>query len=292
MSRCVRRILYHLLVSSWHFKIANRDNVTLNNYMIMYGVDPVSRKKISSLLVLILSQTVSKHTVVMLQFTMLKIQRSSTKSNQLSCSLDNNGNVKDEVKKQPKVKHRGKRGSKKPKTYPKGVVYICHVPHGFYEEQIKAYFSQFGKVTGVNVPRSKTGRAKGYAFIEYYHPEIARIAADTMNNYLMMNRLLKAKCIPHNEQRPRLFQRAKEAHDNQQTLAKRTELAVKHNRKVKNRHLKMSVEVSVTKKLLQKKKSMTKRMVNLGLCPYFEVEEANHQSVLRKQKKTKTIKKE
>lgn len=37
----------------------------------------------------------------------------------------------------------------------------------------------------------QSGRSKGYAFIEFLHPEVAKIAAETMNNYLMFNRLLK-----------------------------------------------------------------------------------------------------
>lgn len=37
----------------------------------------------------------------------------------------------------------------------------------------------------------QSGKPKGYAFIEFLHPEVAKIAAETMNNYLMFNRLLK-----------------------------------------------------------------------------------------------------
>lgn len=37
----------------------------------------------------------------------------------------------------------------------------------------------------------QTGRSKGYAFIEFEHPEVAKIAAETMNNYLIFDRLLK-----------------------------------------------------------------------------------------------------
>ena len=37
----------------------------------------------------------------------------------------------------------------------RGVIYIGHLPHGFYETQLKGYFSQFGKVTKVHVSRSK-----------------------------------------------------------------------------------------------------------------------------------------
>lgn len=41
----------------------------------------------------------------------------------------------------------------KPKR--KGIVYVGHIPHGFYEEQMKQYFKQFGNVTRVRVARSK-----------------------------------------------------------------------------------------------------------------------------------------
>lgn len=37
----------------------------------------------------------------------------------------------------------------------RGVVYLGHLPHGFFEEQIKDYFKQFGSVTRVRVSRSK-----------------------------------------------------------------------------------------------------------------------------------------
>ena len=36
-----------------------------------------------------------------------------------------------------------------------GVMYVGHLPHGFYETQIKGYFSQFGSVKKVKVARNK-----------------------------------------------------------------------------------------------------------------------------------------
>lgn len=39
-----------------------------------------------------------------------------------------------------------------------GVVYIGHLPHGFYEEQLRSYFSQFGTVKRVKVARNKRVR--------------------------------------------------------------------------------------------------------------------------------------
>lgn len=58
----------------------------------------------------------------------------------------------------------------KPKSKPKprqfkmrksmntGIVYVGHIPHGFYEEQMEDYFKQFGKITRVRVARSKRVR--------------------------------------------------------------------------------------------------------------------------------------
>lgn len=39
--------------------------------------------------------------------------------------------------------------------YQRGIVYLGHIPHGFYEEQMTEYFTQFGKVTRVRVVRSR-----------------------------------------------------------------------------------------------------------------------------------------
>ena len=40
-------------------------------------------------------------------------------------------------------------------TEDRGVLFIGRLPHGFYEDQLKAYFSQFGNVTRLRVSRNK-----------------------------------------------------------------------------------------------------------------------------------------
>jgi len=48
----------------------------------------------------------------------------------------------------------------------------------------------------VRLARSKkTGNSKGYAFVEFDFKEVAQIAAETMNNYLMFNRLIKCELL-------------------------------------------------------------------------------------------------
>ncbi|XP_035030931.1 MKI67 FHA domain-interacting nucleolar phosphoprotein [Hippoglossus stenolepis] len=87
-----------------------------------------------------------------------------------------------------------------------GVVYVGHLPLGLYEPQIKSYFEQFGKVLRLRLSRSKkTGGSKGYAFVEYDCDEVAKIVAETMNNYLMGERLIKCHVMPPEKVHEKLF---------------------------------------------------------------------------------------
>ena len=61
----------------------------------------------------------------------------------------------------------------------------------------KSCFLQFGSVTNLRLGRSrKTGASRGFAFIEFRFVDVAKIVADTMNNYLMFEKLLKCKLVP------------------------------------------------------------------------------------------------
>ncbi|KAJ9591534.1 hypothetical protein L9F63_001888, partial [Diploptera punctata] len=117
--------------------------------------------------------------------------------------VSKNGDVENEginKKKVPKAKDvMGEKPKKKtnPKFLGRGVVYLRHIPKGFHEEQMSTYFNQFGRVTRLNLVRSKrTGKPKGYAFIEFLYSEVAQVVAETMNNYLMFGKVLKAEYIP------------------------------------------------------------------------------------------------
>ncbi|XP_033163535.1 MKI67 FHA domain-interacting nucleolar phosphoprotein [Drosophila mauritiana] len=89
----------------------------------------------------------------------------------------------------------------KPKGPERGVVIVKHLPHGFFEQQLRQYFRQFGRVLRVRLARSlRTGNSKGYAFVEFEYPEVAKVAADTMDNYLMFQKVVKATYIPPEKQ--------------------------------------------------------------------------------------------
>lgn len=78
---------------------------------------------------------------------------------------------------------------------------IQNLPKGFFEEQLKKYFSQYGRVTRLRLARSeRTGGSKGYAYVEFKYPEVAKVAVESMNGYLMFRQRLKTAFIPPDKQ--------------------------------------------------------------------------------------------
>ncbi|KAI4384364.1 hypothetical protein MLD38_002531 [Melastoma candidum] len=86
------------------------------------------------------------------------------------------------------------------------VLYIGRIPHGFYEEEIEGFFGQFGKVRRLRIARNKkTGKSKHFGFIQFESPEVAKIVADTMHNYLLYEHLLQVHLIPQDHVHPNLW---------------------------------------------------------------------------------------
>ena len=76
----------------------------------------------------------------------------------------------------------------------KTVIKLNNIPHGFYEDQMKKYFSQFGKVKNAILIRSKkTHKSRGFGFVEFALPQVASAAAEAMHNYLFFNQVLKCR---------------------------------------------------------------------------------------------------
>lgn len=76
-------------------------------------------------------------------------------------------------------------------------MFIKHLPKGFYEDELRQFFEQFGEVMRVAVARSrKTQRSKGYGYVQFRFYEVADIAASAVNNYMMFNSVLKTSLLP------------------------------------------------------------------------------------------------
>lgn len=119
--------------------------------------------------------------------------------------------VKRTVIKRTGIKKIGAKGAKGKKNYSKsnrGVIFVKHIPHGFFEPQMKRYFEQFGHVTRIRLSRSKrTGRSKGYAYVEFSDESVARITADAMKDYLMFRHRMICQYLPRNEVHRDTFKR-------------------------------------------------------------------------------------
>lgn len=74
---------------------------------------------------------------------------------------------------------------------------------------MRAYFSQFGTIQRLRLSRNKrTGHSKHYAFLQFASSEVAKIAADTMDNYLMFGHILKCKVVPKEQVQENLWKGA------------------------------------------------------------------------------------
>merc|ERR1712142_65732 len=94
-------------------------------------------------------------------------------------------------------------------TATRGTIYVGHIPHGFYDNQIREYFTQFGTVTKVRLARSKkNGAYKGYGYVQFAEEEVAKIAADAMNNYMMFDKLLKCRFVAEEKLHPAVWKGA------------------------------------------------------------------------------------
>ncbi|XP_067155387.1 MKI67 FHA domain-interacting nucleolar phosphoprotein isoform X2 [Apteryx mantelli] len=137
-----------------------------------------------------------------------------------------------------------------------GTVYVGHLPRGLGEPQLREYFGQFGTVTRLRLSRSKkTGGSKGYGFIEFESDDVAKIVADTMNNYLFCERLLKCQFMPPERIHKNLFK------DCDRKFQKPSQPAVRRYNKIRS----VSEKAKMAKRLLRKEKLLRKRLAERGL---------------------------
>ncbi|GKT36269.1 hypothetical protein ADUPG1_009266, partial [Aduncisulcus paluster] len=87
-----------------------------------------------------------------------------------------------------------------------GVIYIGRLPAQFDEKNLKTLFSQFGTITNLRLSRSpKTGISRHFGFVQFQDPEVAEIAADNLNNYILEGHLLQVRCVPPKDVHPMTF---------------------------------------------------------------------------------------
>ncbi|NXF01906.1 MK67I protein, partial [Smithornis capensis] len=137
-----------------------------------------------------------------------------------------------------------------------------------------------GTVTRLRLSRSKkTGASKGYGFIEFECDDVAKIVADTMNNYLFSERLLKCQFLPPERVHENLFKGC------DRIFRKPSQPAVRRYNRIRS----LLEKARMTKRLLRKERLLRKRVAEKGLDYDFPGFAA--QALCKKRKRVKTSKK-
>ncbi|NXS84813.1 MK67I protein, partial [Erpornis zantholeuca] len=126
---------------------------------------------------------------------------------------------------------------------------------------------------------SQTGASKGYAFMEFESDDVAKIVADTMNNYLFSERLLKCQFMPPEKVHEDLFK------DCDKIFRKPSQPAVRRYNRIRS----LVEKAKMTKRLLRKERLLRKKLAEKGLQYDFPGFAA--QALSKKRKKVKTSKK-
>mmetsp|Transcript_73211 Transcript_73211/g.143621 ORF Transcript_73211/g.143621 Transcript_73211/m.143621 type:complete len:210 (+) Transcript_73211:48-677(+) len=101
------------------------------------------------------------------------------------------------------------------------VIYLGHLPHGFYEPQLRKFFMQFGIVRKLKLFRSpSTGGSRGFAFLQFESAETAQTVADAMHGYLLHDRQLVAHVVPMAKQHEGMWKMRKPTPEMEEEAAK------------------------------------------------------------------------
>jgi len=141
-------------------------------------------------------------------------------------------------------------------------VYLGRIPHGFFEDQMRSFFSQFGVVTKLRLSRNKkTAKSKHYAFIEFEDPEVAKIVVDSMHGYHLFGHSLVCKLIPKDKIHPELFKGANRVF---KKIPWRKIARAQHNKPKEPAQME-----KLAKRLLLKEEKKRKQLQELGISYDF-----------------------
>jgi nucleolar protein 15 len=88
----------------------------------------------------------------------------------------------------------------------RGVVHISKLPHEFGESELRKFYGQFGTISKLRLSRStRTARSRGYAYIRFQLPEVAKIAVEATHNYIIAGKPIMAEVIEPEAVHPELF---------------------------------------------------------------------------------------
>ena len=81
----------------------------------------------------------------------------------------------------------------------RSVIKLSSMPLAMQEKAIILFFQQFGNVTRYCLKRHRYGRSLRYGYVEFDHPEIAKIVEETLNCTMLYGHMLECRVIPPEE---------------------------------------------------------------------------------------------
>lgn len=141
---------------------------------------------------------------------------------------------------------------------PSSVIYLGHLPVGFEDREITIFLNQFGNVKRCRVSRStKTGRSRGYAFVEFADAEVAKIVAETMSGYFLLEKRLVCHILPMDKVYENMFVKSRRI----KTKKDRQKVArIEWNKRRSAEAMK-----EITSKLVKREGMKRKRLAELGI---------------------------
>lgn len=155
---------------------------------------------------------------------------------------------------------RSKKNSDKNKSSdePSSVIYLGHLPVGFEEREITVFLNQFGNVMRCRVSRSKkTGRSRGYAFVEFVDHDVAKVVAETMSGYFLLEKRLVCHILPQDQVHELMFAKAKR-------IATKADIHKKARLEV-NKQRSSDALKGITAKLVKREEMKRKKLSALGI---------------------------
>eukprot|EP00986_Skeletonema_menzelii_P021225 scaffold33672_cov131-Skeletonema_menzelii.AAC.3 len=141
---------------------------------------------------------------------------------------------------------------------PSSVIYLGHLPVGFEEREITVFLNQFGNVMRCRVSRSKkTGRSRGYAFVEFVDHDVAKVVAETMSGYFLLEKRLVCHILPQDQVHELMFTKAK-------SIATKADIHKKARLEV-NKQRSTDALKGITAKLVKREEMKRKKLAALGI---------------------------
>jgi len=119
---------------------------------------------------------------------------------------------------------------------------------------------------------TKTGRSRGYAFVDFADEEVARVVSETMSGYFLLEKRLICHVLPKDKVHEHMFTKPKRIPTKSDKQKKaRSEV----NQKVRS----VDAMAGITKKLIKREEMKRKKLIDLGIDYDFPGYAASSQAV-------------